>query len=62
MDGKYIETLKGYGLPANIDSWKDLLLVPELHARVTLLNDNNEVVAKLGEDVEKSYQKSQRST
>ena len=24
MDGKYIETLKGYGLPANIDSWKDL--------------------------------------
>ena len=57
MDGKYIETLKGYGLPANIDSWKDLLLVPELHARVTLLNDNNEVVAKLGEDVERVTKK-----
>ncbi|MEC7638001.1 MAG: hypothetical protein VX848_03355 [Verrucomicrobiota bacterium] len=57
MDGKYIETLKGYGLPANIDSWKDLLLVPELQARVTLLNDKNEVVAKLGEDVERVTKK-----
>ena len=57
MDGKYIETLKGYGLPANIDSWKDLLLIPELHARVTLLNDKNEVVAKLGEDVERVTKK-----
>ena len=57
MDGKYIETLKGYGLPANIDSWKDLLLVPELHARVTLLNDKNEVVARLGEDVERVTKK-----
>jgi len=53
LDGKYIETLKGYGLPANLDSWKDLLLVPELHARITLLNSKNEVVARLGEDVER---------
>ena len=57
MEGKYIETLKGYGLPANIDSRKDLLLVPELHARVTLLNDKNEVVARLGEDVERVTKK-----
>ena len=57
MDGKYIETLKGYGLPANIDSWKDLLLVPELHARVTLLNNKNEVVARLGDDVERVTKK-----
>jgi len=52
LDGKYIETLKGYGLPANIDTWKNLLLVPELHARLTLLNEKNEVVARLGDDVE----------
>lgn len=51
MDGKYKETLKGYGLPANCETWKNLLLVPELHARVTLLNEKNEVVARLGEDV-----------
>ena len=26
------ETLKGYGMPANLDTWRNLLLVPELHA------------------------------
>lgn len=51
MDGKYVETLKGYGLPANCETWKNLLVVPELHARVTLLNEKNEVVARLGDDV-----------
>jgi hypothetical protein len=50
MDGKYIETLKGYGLPANAETWKNLLVVPELHARVTILNEKNEVVARLGDD------------
>ena len=50
MDGKYIETLTGYGLPANADSYENLLLIPELHARVTLLNEKNEVVARLGPD------------
>lgn len=51
MDGKYLETLKGYGLPANVETWQNLLVVPELHARVTLLNEKNEVVARLGDDV-----------
>lgn len=51
MDGKYLETIKGFGLPANAETWKNLLCIPELHARVTLLNEKNEVVARLGEDV-----------
>jgi hypothetical protein len=37
--------------PANAETWKNLLVIPELHARVTLLNEKNEVVARLGEDV-----------
>ena len=53
MDGQYLETLKGYGLPANAETWKNLMVVPELHARVTLLNEKNEVVARLGADVER---------
>lgn len=48
MDGEYIETLEGYGLPANIDIWKNLMLVPELQARLTLLDEKNQVVARLG--------------
>ena len=50
MDGKYLETLTGYGLPANAATRGGLLLIPELHARVTLLNDKNEIVARLGDD------------
>ncbi len=51
LSGGHLQTLTGYGLPANIDTWKNLMLVPELHARLTLLNEHNEVVAHLGDDV-----------
>ncbi len=51
LDGQYVETLTGFGLPANVDTWQNLMVVPELHARVTLLNEKNEVVARLGDDV-----------
>jgi hypothetical protein len=53
MDGQYQETLTGYGLPANIDTWQDLMVIPELKARLTLLNAKNEIVAQLGNDVER---------
>ncbi len=53
LDGKYIETIKGFGLPANCDTYKNLLLVPELHARVTLLDEKNKPVARLGDDAER---------
>ena len=52
-DGEYKQTLDGFGLPANIDTWKNLLLVPELKARVTLLNENNEVLARLGTAIDR---------
>lgn len=51
--GQHVETLSGYGLPANAETWRNLLVIPELHARVTLLNEQNEVVARLGADVER---------
>ena len=53
LDGKHLATQDGYGLPANADTWKDLLMIPELHARVTLLDANNQVVARLGDDVKR---------
>jgi hypothetical protein len=53
LDGAYLETLSGYGLPANIDTYENLMLVPELHARVTLLDERNQVVARLGDDVKR---------
>jgi hypothetical protein len=53
MDGIYKETLEGFGLPANIDTHGSLMLVPELKSCVTLLNEKNEVVARLGRAVER---------
>ncbi len=53
LDGAYRETLSGFGLPANIDTYDNLMLVPELHARVSLLDENNKVVAQLGAAVER---------
>ena len=48
MDGEYQETLTGFGLPANVDTYENLMLVPELKARLSLLNEQNEVIAHLG--------------
>lgn len=48
LDGTYKETIPGFGLPANIDTHGGLMLVPELKACVTLLDDKNTVVARLG--------------
>ncbi len=50
LDGKYLRTQTGFGLPANVDRQGDLLLVPELLSRVTLLGKDNQVVAQLGDD------------
>jgi hypothetical protein len=53
MDGKYLETVPGFGLPANVDRQGDLLLVPELKARVSILDRNYKTLAQLGSDVER---------
>ena len=53
LEGEHLETLTGYGLPANLDTRGDLMVVPELHARVTLLDKKNQVAARLGDDVER---------
>ena len=52
-DGQYIDTLDGFGLPANIDTHEQWMLVPELYGCVSLLDANNQVVARLGDDSER---------
>ncbi len=53
MDGSYKETVAGFGLPANLDTWQNLMVVPELKACVTLLDEANKPVAQLGRAVER---------
>ncbi|MFM8488334.1 MAG: hypothetical protein ACKOCH_18525, partial [Bacteroidota bacterium] len=56
LAGKYLDKIEGFGLPANIDSKGDLLLVPELGARVSLLDREYKVLAHLGSDTERVQQ------
>ena len=52
LEGKHLKTLEGFILPANVDRQGDVLLVPDLSARVTLLDKDNKVITHLGEDPE----------
>ena len=50
MNGNHLRTQGGFLFPADIDSQGELLLVPDLHARITILDINNQPVAQLGDD------------
>ncbi|MFT4548294.1 MAG: hypothetical protein ACI9UA_000956 [Pseudoalteromonas tetraodonis] len=50
LDGKHLRTQGGFILPANVDVHGELMLVPDLSARLTLLDKENQVVAHLGEN------------
>lgn len=49
LAGKHIKTMDGFILPANVDRYEDVLLVPDLSARVTLIDKNNTLI-HLGDD------------
>jgi hypothetical protein len=50
LEGEHRKTVAGFILPANIDTHGDLMLVPDLSARITLLDQQDRVVTHLGED------------
>ncbi len=52
LEGQHLKTLDGFILPANIDIRGDVMLVPDLSARVTLLGKDDNVITHLGEDPE----------
>ncbi|MEM1443386.1 MAG: hypothetical protein AAGF67_13650, partial [Verrucomicrobiota bacterium] len=49
LEGEHRKTLDGFILPANIDQFGDTLLVPDLSARITLLDKDDNLI-HLGED------------
>jgi len=53
LKGKHKRTQEGFGLPANADIYGDLMVIPELLARLTLLGRDGQVVAQLGDDTER---------
>lgn len=53
LAGEHRQTLDGFLLPANIDIRGDVMVVPDLVGRVTLLDRENHVIAHLGDDSER---------
>jgi hypothetical protein len=56
LDGKHLGFCTGVNLPCHFDKRNDLMLVPDLAARVTLLGKDNRVIAHLGEDTSGTWQ------
>ena len=52
LDGKPLRIVQGVSFPAHFDIRGDVLLVPDLHARVTLFDKDNKVITHLGYDPE----------
>ena len=52
LDGQHNGFVSGLLFPANIDIQGETLLVPDLHARVSLYNIRNEPIIHLGDDEE----------
>lgn len=50
MDGAHLRTLDGFLFPADIDTRGDVMVVPDLHARITLLDKEYNVITQLGDD------------
>src|SRR5690606_7587852 len=50
LDGKHLGFVHDVSFPADIDIQGDVLLCPDLHARVTLFDKNNKVITHLGYD------------
>ncbi len=49
LDGQHLSFVEGLSYPANIDQQGDLLLVPDLHANVVLMDKENKLI-HLGKD------------
>lgn len=49
-DGKHTGSFKDMLFPADIDTRGEVMVIPDLHARITLLDKDNKVIAHLGDD------------
>jgi hypothetical protein len=49
MDGRHIDFVPGFRLPCHFDVRDGLVVIPDLHGRVTLMDRTNQIVAHLGD-------------
>jgi hypothetical protein len=62
-DGKHIDFLYGTNAPCYFDFFKNGdVVVPDLFARVTLMDKNNKIITELGDDSGSEYMKTRKLT
>ena len=49
LDGTHIDFVPGFRLPCHFDEREGLVVIPDLHGRVTLMDRSNAIVAHLGD-------------
>jgi len=49
LDGQHVDFIGGFRLPCHFDEHKGLVVIPDLHGRVTLMDARNEIVSHLGD-------------
>jgi hypothetical protein len=49
LDGRHVDFVAGFRLPCHFDQRDGLVVVPDLHGRVTLLDGQNRIAAHLGD-------------
>lgn len=50
LTGEFLRFVEGLSYPADLDIQGDLMLCPDLHARITLFDKNNTIITHLGYD------------
>ena len=49
LDGAHVDFIGGFRLPCHFNERKGMVVVPDLHGRVTLVDDRNQIAAHLGD-------------
>lgn len=63
LDGKHIDFLYGTNAPCHFNIYKNGdMVVPDLFARVTLMNKANQIITNLGDDSSSDYMKTRKLT
>jgi len=63
LDGKHIDYVSGTNMPCHFNFYKNGdVVVPDLGARVTLLDKNNQVIANLGDDSASQWRETRKLT
>ena len=55
LDGTHIDFITGLRLPCHFDEHKGLVVIPDLHGRVTLMDRRNQLVQHLGDSNEANW-------